>query len=324
MLASRKPDESGADMQATSHASNETSCNYDEWAKMAGWQGLGGLHSGQHLQPQPLHHTMRPCGPSETSVHLLAIIPAMYCSLYRLPRVVAEVTRSAMRVIRQPTLSSGTTRPLAGVPRPILTPTLLGASQRAISPCSSTARPLTMEASPSASEVEALRAQIAQLEVHEFSFNRIHLTASKSCLTDRRAPTPMEACAWRSRFHPDWSTTGNLEGEGEGLGHCPPLLAYLQQDFCLDDPMRGRRGTLAGTQLGLRVYEHDHTGASIISIMLLPSQIGQTLRVGGWVKTGREAGAGAFCFLEVNDGSSFESIQVCSPPMHCNLRLCVA
>jgi aspartyl/asparaginyl-tRNA synthetase len=40
-------------------------------------------------------------------------------------------------------------------------------------------------------------------------------------------------------------------------------------------------------------------------------QIGRTMRVGGWVKTGREAGAGAFCFLEVNDGSTPESIQVC-------------
>lgn len=39
-------------------------------------------------------------------------------------------------------------------------------------------------------------------------------------------------------------------------------------------------------------------------------QIGKTLRVGGWVKTGREAGAGAFSFLEVNDGSCFESLQV--------------
>lgn len=46
--------------------------------------------------------------------------------------------------------------------------------------------------------------------------------------------------------------------------------------------------------------------------VLLRIQIGRTLRVGGWVKTGREAGAGAFCFLEVNDGSVFESLQVCS------------
>ncbi|KAL6755559.1 hypothetical protein V8C86DRAFT_207122 [Haematococcus lacustris] len=38
--------------------------------------------------------------------------------------------------------------------------------------------------------------------------------------------------------------------------------------------------------------------------------IGTTLRVGGWVKTGREAGAGAFAFLEVSDGSNFECMQV--------------
>lgn len=37
---------------------------------------------------------------------------------------------------------------------------------------------------------------------------------------------------------------------------------------------------------------------------------GNTLRVGGWVKTGREAGAGAFAFLEVNDGSCFANLQV--------------
>lgn len=40
------------------------------------------------------------------------------------------------------------------------------------------------------------------------------------------------------------------------------------------------------------------------------SLIGRTLRVGGWVKTGRQAGAGAFWFLQVNDGSSFDCIQV--------------
>ena len=41
-------------------------------------------------------------------------------------------------------------------------------------------------------------------------------------------------------------------------------------------------------------------------------QIGRTLRVGGWVKTGREAGAGAFCFVELNDGSMSENLQVSS------------
>lgn len=40
------------------------------------------------------------------------------------------------------------------------------------------------------------------------------------------------------------------------------------------------------------------------------STVGRTIRVGGWVKTGREAGAGAFAFLEVNDGSCFANLQV--------------
>lgn len=38
--------------------------------------------------------------------------------------------------------------------------------------------------------------------------------------------------------------------------------------------------------------------------------VGQTIRVAGWVKTGRVAGAGAFAFLEVNDGSCFANMQV--------------
>jgi len=40
------------------------------------------------------------------------------------------------------------------------------------------------------------------------------------------------------------------------------------------------------------------------------SLVGQTIRVGGWVKTGRVAGAGAFAFLEINDGSCFTNLQV--------------
>lgn len=38
--------------------------------------------------------------------------------------------------------------------------------------------------------------------------------------------------------------------------------------------------------------------------------MGQTLTIGGWVKTGREAGGGKWIFLEVNDGTSFQSLQV--------------
>jgi asparaginyl-tRNA synthetase len=54
--------------------------------------------------------------------------------------------------------------------------------------------------------------------------------------------------------------------------------------------------TLVNTILG-----SDSGGASLV---------GRTIRVGGWVKTGREAGAGAFAFLEVNDGSCFANLQV--------------
>ncbi|CAI0627277.1 unnamed protein product [Linum tenue] len=37
---------------------------------------------------------------------------------------------------------------------------------------------------------------------------------------------------------------------------------------------------------------------------------GQRIRAGGWVKTGREQGKGAFAFLEVNDGSCLANLQV--------------
>ena len=37
---------------------------------------------------------------------------------------------------------------------------------------------------------------------------------------------------------------------------------------------------------------------------------GQKVTVGGWVKTGREQGKGTFAFLELNDGSCFQSLQV--------------
>ena len=39
-------------------------------------------------------------------------------------------------------------------------------------------------------------------------------------------------------------------------------------------------------------------------------QVGQAWTFGGWVKTGREQGAGAFAFLEINDGSTFTNLQV--------------
>ena len=39
-------------------------------------------------------------------------------------------------------------------------------------------------------------------------------------------------------------------------------------------------------------------------------QVDRSIRVGGWVKTGREAGAGSFAFLEVSDGTCAEHLQV--------------
>lgn len=52
----------------------------------------------------------------------------------------------------------------------------------------------------------------------------------------------------------------------------------------------------------------------INSILKLPGQglelVGQTIRVGGWVKTGREQGKGEFAFLELNDGSCPANLQV--------------
>lgn len=38
--------------------------------------------------------------------------------------------------------------------------------------------------------------------------------------------------------------------------------------------------------------------------------MGRTLRVGGWVKTGRVQGGGSFAFLSLNDGTCAGSLQV--------------
>lgn len=40
------------------------------------------------------------------------------------------------------------------------------------------------------------------------------------------------------------------------------------------------------------------------------SLAGRHVRIGGWVKTGREQGRGTFAFLEVNDGSCPANLQV--------------
>lgn len=52
----------------------------------------------------------------------------------------------------------------------------------------------------------------------------------------------------------------------------------------------------------------------IRSILLRPDGgaglAGQTLKVGGWVKKGREQGKGSFAFLELNDGSCSLNLQL--------------
>ena len=40
------------------------------------------------------------------------------------------------------------------------------------------------------------------------------------------------------------------------------------------------------------------------------SMAGQTICIGGWVRTGREQGNNRFAFLEINDGSCFKNMQV--------------
>ncbi|KAG9142452.1 hypothetical protein Leryth_018232 [Lithospermum erythrorhizon] len=59
---------------------------------------------------------------------------------------------------------------------------------------------------------------------------------------------------------------------------------------------------------------NSHSLVLIRSILARPdggaSLSGQKVRIGGWVKTGREQGKGAFAFLEVNDGSCPSNLQV--------------
>ena len=38
--------------------------------------------------------------------------------------------------------------------------------------------------------------------------------------------------------------------------------------------------------------------------------IGKVVNVGGWVRSLREGGGGAFCFIDLNDGSSVRNLQI--------------
>lgn len=52
-----------------------------------------------------------------------------------------------------------------------------------------------------------------------------------------------------------------------------------------------------------------------VSPLSCDRQVDREVRIGGWVKTGREAGGGAFAFLEVNDGSCLTNLQVRTHPV---------
>ncbi|GLU09997.1 hypothetical protein SLE2022_268280 [Rubroshorea leprosula] len=72
---------------------------------------------------------------------------------------------------------------------------------------------------------------------------------------------------------------------------------------------------LATTTLSDAVQKHEFSDRVLISsIVGRPDGgeglAGQRVRAGGWVKTGREQGKGTFAFLELNDGSSPENLQV--------------
>ncbi|XP_044463845.1 asparagine--tRNA ligase, cytoplasmic 1-like [Mangifera indica] len=73
--------------------------------------------------------------------------------------------------------------------------------------------------------------------------------------------------------------------------------------------------TSDNAQLASKAEKHPFSDRVLIrSIVSRPDGgaglAGQRVRVGGWVKTGREQGKGSFAFLEVNDGSCAANLQV--------------
>lgn len=73
--------------------------------------------------------------------------------------------------------------------------------------------------------------------------------------------------------------------------------------------------TLDNAASGSKVEKHAFSDRVTIRAILTRTDggaglAGQRVRVGGWVKTGREQGKGSFAFLEVNDGSCPANLQV--------------
>eukprot|EP00038_Savillea_parva_P007657 m.171679 g.171679 ORF g.171679 m.171679 type:complete len:567 (-) comp13405_c0_seq1:188-1888(-) len=76
----------------------------------------------------------------------------------------------------------------------------------------------------------------------------------------------------------------------------------------------GAEPAVAAAATGVDAVKHPFSISDRVVIGKLleagPSLIGQEVVVGGWVKTGRKQGKDTFVFLEVNDGSSRENIQL--------------
>ena len=128
-------------------------------------------------------------------------------------------------------------------------------------------------------EVEALRQQLESLQVRE--------------------------CGWPAQA----AGGGAATHAASAAARCPPHAAPPSSP--------ARQTTLRKKEAELETvapYNRTYGRTMVATVLESDSQglslVGKTIRVGGWVKTGREAGAGAFAFLEVNDGSCFQNIQV--------------
>ena len=127
---------------------------------------------------------------------------------------------------------------------------------------------------------------------------------------------------------------GTIEAEGERQHSCPILQILREEPYQNHHRLRRRwlscgryRQNTLVTLICISVYtftiaersdskgclewQHARTKPRIKPhLRCLCVQVGQTIRIGGWVKTGRGAGGGEWVFLEVNDGSCFDSMQV--------------
>ncbi|KAK9905717.1 hypothetical protein WJX75_005086 [Coccomyxa subellipsoidea] len=100
------------------------------------------------------------------------------------------------------------------------------------------------------------------------------------------------------------------------------VQAPAAENGAVDAEVEALRKQIADLQVQLKLKENASTVApysksyerSLIKTIIDSEDggshaVGQTIRIGGWVKTGRGAGGGEWVFLEVNDGSCFDSMQ---------------